>query len=199
MATLEDYYKDLLRWENEPPRELVHKWPDDLRDEIVSALTDAVSKSKIKTLINSISKEKTNQAAGNKVERFMISNLEPAISDFSILPCTKNGYPDKMLFQQATGIRIPLEVKSTQGWDEKGLRRVLTSSSERLCSNFTAPIYHLLLTAVYSRTERIQDDAIKIDDIRLDFLEPETTVNVRFEASVNHKILADENHHTANI
>ncbi len=29
-----------------------------------------------------------------------------------------------------------------------------------------------------------------MDAIRLDFLEPDTAVNVRLEASVNHKILA---------
>ena len=107
MLTFEDYYKELLLREKVSYTPLIHSWPSDLRDEIVSSLTDAVSKSGIKALTDSIPSHKTNQAAGNKVERFMIRNLEPAISDFSIRPCTKSGYPDKMLVQQTTGVRIP--------------------------------------------------------------------------------------------
>jgi hypothetical protein len=35
-----------------------------------------------------------------------------------------------------------------------------------------------------------------IDAIRLDFIEPSTSVSVRLEASVNHKILSNGPHHT---
>ena len=34
-----------------------------------------------------------------------------------------------------------------------------------------------------------------IDRVRLDFFEPTTPVNVRLEASVSHKILADSDHY----
>ena len=71
-------------------------------------------------------------------------------------------------------------------------RRVLTSSSEKLRSHFCSPIHHLLLTVVYTRG----NTSATIQAFRLDFLEPTTTVNVRLEASVNHKILEHDPHHS---
>ncbi|MEA3188922.1 MAG: hypothetical protein QOD99_2752 [Chthoniobacter sp.] len=52
------------------------------------------------------------------------------------------------------------------------------------------PIHHLLCTVLY----RISPTTAEIHAIRLDFLEPPTPVNVRLEASVNHKILATGSH-----
>ena len=67
---------------------------------------------------------------------------------------------------------------------------MLTSSSEKLRSHFRDPIHHLLLTVVHTRG----NISPTIQAIRLDFLEPTTTVNVRLEASVNHKILTHDSH-----
>ena len=90
---------------------------------------------------------------------------------------------------------MPLEMKATANWDEKDAnRRVLTSSSKKLQDQFSGPIYHLLLTVLYS--EHTDEDLVLIDAIRLDFLEPTTPVSVRLEASVNHKILATGNHYS---
>ena len=87
---------------------------------------------------------------------------------------------------------MPLELKATSCWNDKDTnRRVLTSSSKKLRQNFSSPIYHLLFTAVYNKNR----DPITIDKIRLDFLEPTTRVNVRLEASVSHKILANGRHY----
>ena len=212
MSTLEKYYQDLLSWEQlyrEPAeqqsdglreistgqqrRELVAQWPPTLRESIESAFVDAVSKSAIKGSSYSLRPNSSNQSIGNQIEKYTIEDLNTAISEFSISRCPGAGYPDQVLIQTATGIRIPLEVKATSNWDESDSnRRVLTSSSKKLQAQFSGPIYHLLLTILYSENQ----DFASINAIRLDFLEPTTPVNVRLEASVNHKILAEGHHHS---
>ncbi len=193
MSNLSDYYKDLLRWERQQYRQLVHKWPQDLRDAIVLAFVDAVSETSIKDSVCPVKPGSTNQSIGNQVEKYTIAMLNTDILGFSILNCSGAGYPDKMLIQQITKHRIPLEVKATSDWNPKDVnRRVLTSSSKKLRDQFSKPIHHLLLTVLYSQSQ----NSATINTIRLDFLEPTTTVNVRFEASVNHKILANGPHHS---
>ncbi len=195
MSNLSDYYKDLLHWEGQQYSQLVHEWPKELRDMLVSAFINAVSESSMKGSSCPIIPNSTNQSWGNQVEKYTIKKLNTAISGFSILKCHGNGYPDQILIQQASGCNIPLEVKATRDWNEKDTnRRVLTSSSTKLRVHFSAPIYHLLLTVLYSYQDGEQ--YATIDTIRLDFLEPSTTVNVRLEASVNHKILSDGSHHS---
>ena len=193
MSNLKDYYKDLLHWEGEEPRQLVHQWPHDLRNAIEAAFVDAVSTAVLKDSDCPLKPNSTNQSIGNQVEKYTLGKLGRVISGFSICRCQGQGYPDKMLIHQTTGLRIPLEVKATSDWNESDSnRRVLTSSSKKLRAQFSAPIHHLVLTTLYSRNE---DSAI-INAIRLDFLEPTTTVNVRLEASVSHKILANGPHHS---
>lgn len=191
MSNLRNYYQDLLNWEGEPQRELVEEWPHTLRESIESAFVNAVSKSRVKGSTCPLRPNSSNQSIGNQVEKYTMEELNTTISEFSISLCYGKGYPDQTLVQIATGTRIPLEVKATSNWDEKDSnRRVLTSSSKKLRAQFSDPIYHLLLTVLYSQNE---NSAI-VGAIRLDFLEPTTIVNVRLEASVNHKILATGHH-----
>jgi hypothetical protein len=191
MSNLRNYYQDLLNWEGQPRRELVEEWPHILRESIESAFVNAVSKSGMKGSTCSLSPDSSNQSIGNQVEKYTMEELNTTISEFSISLCHGKGYPDQTLTQTATGTRIPLEVKATSNWNPSDTnRRVLTSSSRKLRTQFSAPIYHLLLTVIYSQNENLAT----IDAIRLDFLEPTTVVNVRLEASVNHKILATGHH-----
>ena len=191
MSNLRNYYQDLLNWEGQPRRELVEEWPHTLRESIESAFVNAVSKSGMKGSACSLSPDSSNQSIGNQVEKYTMEGLNTTISEFSISLCHGKGYPDQTLTQTATGTRIPLEVKATSNWNPSDTnRRVLTSSSRKLRTQFSAPIYHLLLTVIYSQNENLAT----IDAIRLDFLEPTTVVNVRLEASVNHKILATGHH-----
>lgn len=194
MSNLGDYYKTLLRWEEQEYRQLVHEWPMDLREDIVSAFVNVVSDTSIKSSVCPIKPGSTNQSIGNQVEKFTIEKLSVAIREFTIEHCSGSGYPDKILIKKEPQLRMPLEFKATSDWNEKDSnRRVLTSSSKKLRKQFTEPIYHLLLTVLYSNGE---EDLKKINNIRLDFLEPTTKVNVRLEASVNHKILANGPHHS---
>ena len=195
MSNLIDYYKDLLRWEDQQYRQLVYQWPKDLRDAIVIAFVDAVSNTSIKGSVCPIKSGSKNQSIGNQLEKYIVAKLNAAISDFSISHCSGKGYPDQMLIQNITRLCMPLEVKATSEWNPKDAnRRVLTSSSKKLRDKFSDPIYHLLLTVLYLFDG--EENLATIDTIRLDFLEPTTTVNVRLEASVNHKILANGPHHS---
>ncbi len=82
-------------------------------------------------------------------------------------------------------------MKATSDWNPNDSnRRVLTSSSTKLRAQFEAPIHYLLLTAIY----RVEGGNARINGIRLDFLAPQTQVNVRLEASVSHKLLSNSTH-----
>lgn len=175
--------------------ELIHQWPQELRNAIVSAFEDAVSKASVKDSICPLKPGSSNQSIGNQVEKYIVPKLDSDLSGFSISKCSGSGYPDQTLIQQSTNLHIPLEMKATADWNEKDSnRRVLTSSSKKLRVQFSEPIYHLLLTVLYSKQD--DEDFAAIDTIRLDFLEPTTAVNVRLEVSVNHKLLADGDHYS---
>lgn len=175
--------------------ELIYQWPQELRNAIVSAFENAISESSVKGSICPIPLGTTNQAIGNKVEEYIVPKLDSALSDFSISKCRGSGYPDQILIQRSTKLHMPLEMKATAGWNEKDSnRRVLTSSSKKLRAQFSEPIYHLLLTVLYSKQD--DEDFATINTIRLDFLEPTTPVNVRLEVSVSHKLLADGDHYS---
>lgn len=187
MPTLSDYYRDLLIWEGEQPRQLVDRWPAALPAVIEAEFVQAVADSGLKGYACPIRTGSTNQSIGNQVEEYAILHLSPRMRLFAIGPCSGAGYPDKVLIQQATGLRMPLEVKATSDWNPSDSnRRVLTSSSQKLRQQFARPIHHLLMTLLYT----IEGQTARMDAVRLDFLEPDTAVNVRLEASVNHKILA---------
>lgn len=139
----------------------------------------------------------SNQSIGNKVEEYIVPILDSSLSGFSISKCRGPGYPDQTLIQQSTNLHIPFEMKATAKWNETDtIRRVLTGSSRELRTRFSAPIYHLILTVSYANR---QSESVTIDTIRLDFLEPTTTVNIKFEASVNHKILTSGDHYSKTI
>ncbi len=176
-------------------RELIHQWPQELRNTIVSAFENAVSESSVKGSVCSLPSGITNQAVGNEIEKYIVPKLDGDLSGFSISKCRGSGYPDQILIQHTPRLLIPLEMKATADWNEKDSnRRVLTSSSKKLRSQFSEPIYHLLLTVLYFKQD--DEDFATIDTIRLDFLEPTTAVNVRLEVSVNHKLLADGDHYS---
>jgi hypothetical protein len=91
-------------------------------------------------------------------------------------------------------LKVALEMKATSQWNPADSnRRVLTSSSAKIRNNFCPPIYHLNCTVMYDPSD---SDAATINALRLDFLQPTTLVNVRLEASVNHKILSSGIHPT---
>jgi hypothetical protein len=172
---------------------MIDPWPADLRAMIEVDMGEAVTTSCIKANPCPIRQNSTNQSVGNQVESFAVAILAPHLKMFRLAPCPGNGYPDKMLENSATNALIPLEMKATARWDSSDSnRRVLTSSTAKLRTVFQAPIHHLLLTIIFTP----QPNGVLFDVIRLDFLEPESPVTVRLEASVSHRLLAESNHHS---
>jgi hypothetical protein len=190
MKNFAEYYKDLLEWEGVGFQELITTWKFDLIKQIINDFEQAVRNSVIKTLLCPIRKDSTNQSIGNQVEVYAIEKLNEKLHGFIIENCSGAGYPDRIL-AKGDFKQIALEMKATSDWNPNDSnRRVLTSSSKKLRDKFTSPIYHLLCTIIY----QIEGKSARIEAVRLDFIEPNTQVSVRLEASVNHKILTNGTH-----
>ena len=192
MPTLSDYYKDLQVWENIERKALIADWPETLAASVESEIQDAIAAAGVLGIRCPIRKGSTNQSIGNQVEDFVIPLLAAKLAGFTLRKCAGAGYPDRELIQADSGLKIPLEVKATADWNPNdSSRRVLTSSSDKLRTQFVEPIHHLLFSILYELSSPM---SAKIGKIRLDFLEPTTLVGVRLEASVSHKILCSGSH-----
>lgn len=71
--TLADYYADLLKWENQPPRELVSPWPADLIERISADVRGAVKAAKLIGSDCPLKTGSSNQSVGNQVEAFIVA------------------------------------------------------------------------------------------------------------------------------
>ena len=191
-STLSDYYRDLLIQENQPFLELVSEWPSGLVNEVSNAIGLAYRASGLSGSTLQLEPNSTSQSAGNQVEQHFAPRLGSSLTTWALVKCAGAGYPDRTL--RRGDQRLPVEFKSTGQWNNRDSNRcVLTSSSTKLRSVFAAPIHHLLLTAKFSRTA----DTVAFNNLRLDFLNPSTPVNVRFEGSVSQRLLAEARHPTA--
>lgn len=188
MKNFAEYYKDLLEWEGVEFKELISDWREDLIEEIKNDFQTAVTNSNLKGL--AFVPNKTNQSVGNQVEIVALEKLNEHLKIFQIDNCSGAGYPDRVL-TKGDFKQVALEMKATGDWNPNDSnRRVLTSSSKKLREKFISPVYHLLCTVVYKG----EFESAKIESIRLDFIEPETQVSVRLEASVSHKMLTNATH-----
>ena len=188
-STLADYYRRLLAWEGQVARQLVHEWPTELVETIKADFYAAIHASGFKSSVCPTVPGSSNQSIGNQVEFFFIQKITQHLQSAKIGGCGGAGYPDRVL--ELGTLRIPLEVKATSDWNPRDSnRRVLTSSSEKLRARFSGSIHHLLATALYT----VLENSAQMNGLRLDFLQPTTPVNIRLEASVNHKILATGSH-----
>jgi hypothetical protein len=191
MSRLDDYYKLLLRWEGHEETELVSAWDPAEVEAIETAFVEAAQKSRIKDLPIPIVPGSENQSIGNQVADFFAQAINHCLQTHQIGPCSGAGYPDRVLADKVSGRHFPFELKATSSWNSTDSnRRVLTSSSKKLRANFSPPICHLLATCCYSES----DSAYRLTAVRLDFIEPTTEVNIRLEASVSHRILANSRH-----
>ncbi len=190
MKTFSEYYKDLLERENVEYRELIAVWSKDLATEIEQDFRQAIINAKFKDSFCAVRENSSNQSVGNQAETYAVGELNKFLKVFTIENFSEKGYPDRVL-AKGDFRQVALEMKATGGWNPKDTnRRVLTSASKKLREKFVAPIYHLICTIIYQN----QNPRYKIEVVRLDFIEPNTPVSVRLEASVNHKILASGNH-----
>jgi hypothetical protein len=198
MPTLRDYYTRLQEFEGIAPAELIAPWQPEVVEAIHSDFDAAISVGVLRNATVRIPVGTSNQSIGNRVADFAAGRIDSALAEFKIENCTGAGYPDRILRNTANNANYPAELKSTSAWDPADSnRRVITSSSAKLRRRFNAPINHLLITFSYSLDTRA--DEATITAVRLDFVEPDTIVNIRLEASVSHRLLAESRHRSVTL
>ena len=189
MAALREYFIELQKREGLEPVELIAGWLPEQIERSLVLIKNATRESEI---IGSVipSFAGTNQSKGNKAaEHFFDLVSSRILLPNQMSPAKGSGYPDKLLTVEDD--TYCLELKATSKWmSGDSNRRVLTSSSSKLRSltlNGTIPAkpHHLLCTVLYD------DEAETVTGIRLDFLEPDTEVNIRLEASTSQKLLSN--------
>lgn len=191
-----EYYEELQRRESLKPVELVAKWePADI-DSISAAFRAAFAAAKITEQTIPIRSGSSNQSIGNQVADFFVPSMNQHLQQYRIDACPGGGYPDKILVEVKSGRTFPLELKATSTWDiTDSNRRVLTSSSRKLRKQFPGAVNHVLATVLYTTGAGVS----RVQSVRFDFIEPGTLVNIRLEASVSHRLLAEATHRSTTI
>jgi hypothetical protein len=115
-------------------------------------------------------------------------------AELAVRKLAGSGYPDRLLILKHENFRCCFELKATAAWkDNDSNRRVLTSSTKKLCKAIetgelsVAPC-HLLATVLYDDPDGV------VRKVRLDFVQPNSLVDVRYEASTSHKLLTSADH-----
>jgi len=191
-----EYYNELQRREGLEPVELIAEWAQADTEAISAAFRNAFSASRLTEQTIPIRAGSTNQSIGNQVADFFVSVMNQHLQHYRIDACPGGGYPDKILVEITSRRTFPLELKATSTWDAADSnRRVLTSSSRKLRKRFPGAVNHVLATVLYATGAGVS----RIQSLRLDFIEPSTLVNIRLEASVSHRLLADATHRSTTI
>jgi len=191
-----EYYNELQRREGLEPVELVAEWGQHDTDAISAAFRTAVGASRITDQGISIRTGSTNQSIGNQIADFFVPIINQHLQQYRIDACPGGGYPDKILVEITSRRTFPFELKATSTWDAADSnRRVLTSSSRKLRQRFPGAVNHVLATVLYATGGGIS----RVRSLRLDFLQPDTLVNIRLEASVSHRLLAEATHRSTTI
>ena len=191
-----DFYDVAQRRIGVDPVPLVGEWNAAIRHAIINNLSAALKAATfIGTEIESLAtlpngKERSNQSKGNVAANELGNAINYGSNQVSIALMKGAGYPDRVLVLTDPAFKCCFEIKTTSDWnDGDGNRRVLTSSLSKLRKAITSgevlyPPCHLLGTVLYDRASSI------VRDVRLDFLEPDSLVNMRLEASTSHALLA---------
>ena len=191
-----EYYIELQRREGLEPIELVGAWDQNTPDRISQSFRAGIGASRLLEQEIPLRERSSNQSIGNQVADFFVPAINAHLQGYRIDPCSGGGYPDQILVEIASGRTFAFELKATSTWDENDSnRRVLTSSSRKLRLRFGGAANHLLATILYS-TENLRSRMLSL---RLDFIEPDTLVNIRLEASVSHRLLTQATHTSVTI
>ena len=194
--SLAEFYKTLqTREQIAKPKQLIGEWDG----EQIAAIHTAVERAFERAGFDGDGMEipefertptgklRTNQSKGNVAADFVTDKLTDESNALRIRSASGYGYPDTWL--TLGNFTCACEIKSTSEFKEgNGNRCVLTSSTAKLRKALTngtipEPPNHLLLTVEY------HDETARVRAVRLNFLQPETTVNVRYEASTSGKLL----------
>lgn len=184
----------------EQPKPAVAAWALDVQEAIAHAFETAVIEAQLigRAIDTLHSKEdgtvRSNQSKGNVLANVLADAFAAEGAALGLRPIAGAGYPDRILVYGPLDFKCAFEIKATGDWDDRDSnRRVLTSSPEKLLraivnGDLPDPPCHLLGTVIYN------DDTAEVESVRLDFLEPNTLVGVRLEASTSHKLLATGGH-----
>ncbi|MGA2750987.1 MAG: hypothetical protein ABSG59_19640 [Verrucomicrobiota bacterium] len=191
MSNFDDYHSDLAAWEQKPVIPLIATWnPNDVQH-IAKEFGTAFQACSFATTFLPVPPGITNQSIGNKIAEFVTTQMNRRLRGFRIEDCLGAGYSDKQLRDVSDGRLFVCEIKATSHFNPGDSNRiVLTSSSEKLRRKFKPLLHHLLMTACYVD----HGGQLEVQKIRLDLFEPTTPVNVRFEASVSQRLLAQAAH-----
>lgn len=182
------------------PVQLVGQWDPAICDAIVGSLSAALKAAafigseieNLTTLPNG--GERSNQSKGNVAADELCKAINGFSDQVAIAPVKGAGYPDRALILTKPDFKCCFEIKATSDWnDGDGNRRVLTSSPLKLQKAIASgalpnPPCHLLGTVLYDKATGVALD------VRIDFLEPGSLINVRLEASTSHSLLAKGTH-----
>lgn len=184
--------------EGAPP--LIGPWEEILVNEVQQRFQHALTRCGIVgTVLQDFAQtadglERTNQSKGNVAADALAVALHCEPSLLSIEKLEGAGYPDRRVMLPDRNFSCCFEIKATSEWKERdGNRRVLTSSPSKVLGAIASGALppsprHLIGTVIYDRTSGV------VEGLRLDFLEPDSPVNVRLEASTSHRLLSDGAH-----
>lgn len=194
MTTFAEYFTEALEREGVDTMELIRPWTREERDQVANKIRNAIELSDV--IGRRIPDFRgTNQSKGNQAANFLFRSIAEHMGNSGrIAVAPGNGYPD-MIFSLGD-VSFCMEFKATSEWrNEDSNRRVLTSSTSKLRSlirnsHIGNPPAHFICTVLYSNNEAV------VSGVRLDFLEPDTPVNIRLEASTSQKLLSEGVHGT---
>lgn len=187
MPRFDDYLAQVLLWKGLPPIDLIRAWTPGEITAVEIAIRAAVTGSQIvgMAIPNFVG---TNQAKGNKAADFFMATIPPHLAaNNRITAAPGKGYPDRLL-KMGTTTHF-MEFKATSNWqDADRNRRVLTSSPTKMISLVGNPQQyvpaHLICTVLYSEQQST------VQGVRLDFIEPDSQIKIRLEASTSQQLLA---------
>lgn len=183
-----EYYKDLLEYHGECPRDMIRDWRDSEIRAIRKAIENAVDNAEFIGTTMEGFEGKSNQARGNEAEKIFLKLVRPKLkAPFRIEDAPGPGYPDKIFKNGKKG--YCMEFKATSKWDDTDTnRRVLTSSPSKLIKliddkKVMKRPAHMVAVIVYK--------GIKVTQFRVYFIDSETPINVRLEASTTQEMLSE--------
>lgn len=187
-SKLRDYYRSLATLEGRPlSNPLVAPWRTKEIQTITSDFRTAFGICRFPDFALRVG-DMCPQAIGNAVASLMSAVLKHNLNLFTIDECRGPGYPDFKLVNLTSRREYPFEIKATSKEQATNSRVVLTSASTKLRELFVPPVRHLIATVHYLRTPR----TIRVESLRLNFLGPQSFVNVRFEVAVTSKLLRQD-------
>jgi hypothetical protein len=194
MVSFEAYLCEAQERMNLDPIQLIRDWKHEEIQSVIENMNNAIRSSEI--IGSQITDLKgTNQSKGNQVENYLVSKLSDKwIPGNGIYDAPGRGYPDR-IFKVGTR-RFLMEIKATSNWkNDDSIRRVLTATPEKMrklieSEKVDRPPAHIICTIVYSEITST------VSSIRTDFINRDTEIDVRFEASTSQKRLTNGCHRT---